>query len=302
MTGSKRGRLRRWWVSWSPGQRSLIITALIGAVALVASATVTGLFGLVAASISKSSTPNTSAQPSAGAKDRPVTVEDVNVDPLVYAAYVYTKAITLNPVQLAQLSAKVVAEGGNIPPPRSGYTFGRSELITLTVAGNYVTPVTIENIQVVKNCQQPLARNATLFYAFYGGGQVGTLPMAFNLDAPNPVAQATDQSGSGPFFNKHVITLNLHEPNTIVISVYASKLFCNFYLKLLIATFQGSRTELVSYHGRPFSLTAVLFHANATNCVDFSRYAIGYAIVGGNFRQYGHWARVTHPANFRYLC
>jgi len=252
--------------AWWKGRGAKIFGAVVGpaTVALV------GAWFLWIAGPPQSSPASSSSSPDAAAPSGPpVIVEDVSAGEWDYGSWVYPKALMLKTAQLAALKA--------MP---TGSVRVNQAWITLTIAGNSAAPATINNISIVKHCQAPLARGATLFYVPPGAGSLSTSPVYFNLDNQILLGQyLSKETGHlySNFFAKQVVTLKYHEPWTFAIFVTTNDHYCQFSFQLSVATIKGPVSETVSDHGRLFSLTADSETMSGTNHVPFSSYAVIYA-------------------------
>jgi len=213
-----------------------------------------------------------SGSPSAaGSSGQPVIVENVSEGVYDYESWVYPKALLLSSAQIVALKAL---------PPEAALV--NQSWITLTLAGNSAAPVTIDDISIVKHCQAPLSRGATLFYVPPGAGTFGTSPVYFDLDTQILIGQylsrETDRLYSN-FFAKQVVTLKFHEPWTFAIYVTTSHHYCQFSFRLKVATIRGPVSETITDNGRPFSLTADGETMNGPANVPFSAYAVVYAPI-----------------------
>jgi len=225
----------------------------------------------------------------------PLIIEDVRAGPWEYASFVSPRKLVLSKSQLAALDSSHSNAGFGAVP--SGDAITNQEWITLTVAGDSSAPVTIDNIGIVKHCQAPLTRGATLFYAPQGAGSMNTSPVYFNLDQPIVLGQylsARTGKTSSNFFAKYVVTLKYHEPWTFAIFAVTDRHYCQFSFRMSVATTQGTVTETVNNHGKPFLLTS---DGETMDKVPFSSYAVVYALSAANSQDVFHYFRVN-PATY----
>lgn len=119
----------------------------------------------------------------------------------------------------------------------------------VTVVGNQNSSVTINQVQVVKSCQAPLA--GTLFYS-PSQGQEPTLAIDFNLD---------NAAGSANVFQGSVVKLAPGETFTFSFSAATAKYYCQFHFVMTVTTSSGIIYETIDDNGQPFRLTAGLGHS-----------------------------------------
>jgi len=192
------------------------------------------------------------------------------------------------------------ANSPNSPP--SGMTIANQELISLTVAGNSADPVTINNMIIYKTCRKP-PPGGTIFYSpTTGAGPFMTAPIYFNLDEAASIGQYYPNAGSsipagGNFFDKEVITLRYHEPQTFSIWLTSSR-YCTFTFDLNVATVNGHAVQHVTDNGHPFTITSDGEKGFADSAhLSFASYAIVYAGGSADQQHNGRFIRVN-PATY----
>jgi hypothetical protein len=237
-------------------------------ITVILTAAFTGLYGLLQGSGNRlpAAASHDAAAPTSGP---PVIIEDVSEREWDYGSWVYPRPLILTPAQLAAFK-----------PLSAGSVLVNQAWITLTIAGNYAAPVTINNISITKHCQAPLTEGATLFYVPPGAGSFETSPVYFDLDSNILLGQyLSKQTGqlSSNFFAKQVVSLRFQEPWTFAIFVNTANHYCHFTFQLSVATTKGPVTETISNHGTPFLLTSDGETMNGPNHVPFSSYAAVYA-------------------------
>lgn len=220
----------------------------------------------------------------------PVLIEDLQVEFYQDYSFVSPVELILNRSKLAKLAAS-----WSTWPQSPGMVMANQQWIILTLAGNESAPVTINNMTILKICQAPL-KGGTLFYdPTHGSGPYPTAPIYFNLDEPVSTGQfiinnttGTPLPPGGNFFQRQVVTLKYHEPQTFAIYLTSSHHFCQFTFQLSIATAEGPATETITDNGRPFALTADgetkealldgrWIQYNPVSKIPFSNYAAVYA-------------------------
>jgi len=146
--------------------------------------------------------------------------------------------------------------------------------ITVTIASNSAAAVTVKELDVVKNCHNPL--HGTLFSNTLGAGPQFQPQIDFNLDQLLSVGQYGPPSfgkhptAGGNFFAKEDLTLSPHErPQTLTIYVTTSR-YCTFSFQMHVVTAKGVYTEKINDGGRPFQLTGVPNQADFTAIYDTS--------------------------------
>ena len=202
----------------------------------------------------------------------PVLIESVTPMSTEDGATVATaKKIELTASQLAQLNT-LNQSGFDSPTALSflasihAVPVGQA-FTNVTVMGNDSKTVTINSMQVVKQCQAPL--NGTLFENG-GSGVNGTIAVGFNLDSEIDYAQNWDYGFKGNYFQEHVVTLAPGEAQTFNIQVLAGSHYCQFVFKMTIATPAGTVTEIINDDGKPFELTG-----GRSNAAQYSAEYIG---------------------------
>jgi hypothetical protein len=217
---------------------------------------------------------------------------------------VFTKA------QLANFNKTREVHAPEWPVP-AGDIIENEELITLTVAGNAPAPVTIDDMEIVRQCQAPIS-GGTLFYSpVAGGGAYQTTSIYFNLDQPLPVGQYVpgELGGTlgGNYFARQVTVLRLDEPQTFSIFVTTTRQYCRFTFRLSVATINGVVDQTITNNGQPFAITAdgeqrssadpVLVNVANPQDIKFSSYSVVYA--GGLADEQRNWNFIrVNPATY----
>jgi len=230
-------------------------------------------------------------------QDPPVIAEAVSrVQTLDEVSFVTPRPSVLSTAQLSALNSSATAgnseyeawllDHGAVPTGLG--------LISVTIVGNSVTPVTITQMQVVKQCAQPLT--GTLFYDPSNvGGPTSVPTVYFDLDTAVTVGTYAPPTGSGKaaggsFFAKEVVKLGLHEQQTLAIQVRTARQYCTFTFQLTIATSSGQATETIDDNGRPFALTAA--NNGPFSGPPYSAYHVIYAGGKANAQHGGTFIRV----------
>src|SRR5689334_211097 len=136
--------------------------------------------------------------------------------------------------------------------------------IPFTIVSNYPAPVTIRELDIVKNCQEPLA-GGTFLDNTSGAGPFPVPAIEFDLDQSVSIGQYGPPPGpnypspGGNFFAKKAISLLPHErPRTLNIFVATSHRYCKFTFRMHVITDKGEVIQNISDNGQPFQLTATL--------------------------------------------
>jgi len=160
-------------------------------------------------------------------------------------------------------------------------------------------------MEVVKHCQAPIARDASLFYSpTQGTGPFVTDQIGYDLDSQVAVGQfipaiGTHLGSGGNYFTKRVVVLRAGEPQTFGIFVTTKQHYCRFTFRMHIATPSGnSVTEDISDHGRPFQLTFDGESGADPAHVPFSSYRAVYAGGAANEPRGGAFVLVN-PATYK---
>ena len=209
-----------------------------------------------------------------------------------------------------QLAAFNKAKDDYVSPP-AGYIIENEDLISITVAGNLPAPVTIDDIEVISQCQNPLV-GGTLFYSPVNGEGAYEAPtIYFNLDQPLAVGQyvpgAAGGTLGGNYFAKEVATLSMDEPQTFKIYVTTMRQYCTFTFRVSVATINGVIHQTISDNGQPFAITTdgeqlsspdprVVYAANPDK-IRFSSYSVVYAGGAAN-RQHNYDFILVNPDTY----
>lgn len=254
------------------------------------------LFSTVTGSVTSSATaqPGSSNPSSRSSPAGPLVVESVAIGFFEDYSFVSPEKSPLSRTQLEALNTQRNSSSWAPAPP---IAIANQELITLTVAGNSSSPVTINNMAIVKTCG-PALTSGTLFYSpTEGAGPFGVEHIVFDLDKPVSIGQYGTYPGDpvpdgGNFFAKKVITLNYHEPQTLGVYVTTNQHNCTFTFNLNVATVNGQVTQTVTDNGRAFALTADGEDGPGVGA-PFSSYALVYAGGAADQQNNGQFIQVN---------
>jgi hypothetical protein len=320
-----------WWkrpLTWVGGILTITITAVATAfgtgLGQELSNTVTGTSGSgtpLTTSSASASASSTHASPStiptgsntgrASQPPLPLIIEDVSVGFWKDESFMSPRKVVFTGPDLAKFNKSREANAPQWPVP-AGDIIENEELITITVAGNSPTPITINDMEIVRQCQTPL-QGGTLFYSpVAGGGAYPTASIYFNLDQPLSVGQYVPGPTGGPlggnYFARQVVTLRRYEPQTFAVFVTTTRQYCSFTFRISVATVNGVKYETVANNGQPFAITAdgeqlssadpVLVNVANPDRVSFSSYSVVYA--GGLADEQHNWSfirvnPITYP-------
>lgn len=195
----------------------------------------------------------------------PVRIEAVS--PLqfgTHASYVLPQKLILTTAELASMNIETgISTAGYVTWfQRRGAVQAGEGIISITIASNSSSAVTIKQLSVIKRCQGPL--QGTLFDDFLGAGPQTTPEIAFNLDQQVSIGQFAPAAGpdqpkaGGNFFEKEIITVSPQEPpQTLILHAYTNHRFCQFTFQMQVATPHGIATESITNNGMPFQLTSL---------------------------------------------
>lgn len=242
-----------------PRGRAFRLSLLMLAAAVVASGVVVGIKFF------------TSGSPS-GSPSQPVSVSmasgPVHVDSVAYERDGSGKSVGWSYVlpQRTQLSATDLASLNNLGGSGQAYQSWMESKgaivpddasIQLALRNKTNQLITIENIEVVKQCRQPLS--GTLFYAPQQGAQ-GDIYLTFDLDNRFPVAK-DGETGASYFGGSaaHTVQLSPGEVSTLLIDATTEQQYCTFHFNLIVDPGDGGSpvSETVDDNGKPFAVTAV---------------------------------------------
>lgn len=196
--------------------------------------------------------------------DEPVAITGITrLDTGTNLSLVSAQPLRLNTAQLAEVndnpapdastpaSVRMFLAGLDLVPTGGGS-------LNVTVTGNDASPVTINSMTVVKQCQAALT--GTLFFK-PSSGIDSTIGIGFDLGSPLDYAQDALEYHplSGNYFAEHVLTLEHGETHTFTIRVLAATAHdCRFTFRMTEATTdRGQVTETIDNGGRPFELSDV---------------------------------------------
>ena len=203
---------------------------------------------------------------SASASRSPVKIDSVSYSPSgAYGfSFAFRREVALSSRELNSIIGAGNGEGNYESWARShgGVDLSVSE-IKLVVEGNSTNLVRIINMQVVKQCQSPLA--GTLFYS-PPAAQDTSIKLGFNLDELVSVARTyRDTVFGSSYFDNKTVSLRRGEQEVFQIRAVTARYYCQFKLKL--TTVVGGKTvyQIVDDHGRPFRVSASLVAGPGAN-------------------------------------
>ena len=165
--------------------------------------------------------------------------------------------MALFPRELNSITGAANGEGNYESWARShgGVDLSVSE-IKLVVEGNSAKLARIINMQVVKQCQSPLA--GTLFYS-PGAAQDTSVKLGFNLDEFVSVARTYhDLVFGSSYFDNKTVSLRHGEQEVFQIRAVTKRYYCQYKLRLVVVVGGKTVYQVVDDHGRPFRVTASL--------------------------------------------
>lgn len=262
----------------------------IGSIFAAMAAGAAGTFGTGLASFLFS--PASSPHPIQGP---PVRIEAVGPMQIFHDyTYVLPYRLVLTSGQLGEMNSRIAVSSDayqNWFVSRGGVQAGMG-YIPLTIVSNYSSPVTIRELDIVKQCQEPLT-GGTLFQNSAGAGPFPIPAIDFDLDQGVSIGQYGPPPGpgypspGGNFFAKEAITLSPREtPQTLNIFVSATRKYCTFSFQMHVITDKGETVESITDKGRPFRLTAT---------GKASRYRAVY--MDNAFQPPGRFTRVKSASN-----
>jgi hypothetical protein len=304
----RHGRTKKvWWkrpLTWAGGIVTITITAIATAfgtgLGQELSNTVTGTSGPVSSpterEVSASAAhpvPTVSPKrPMNSGKSQsppPLIIEDVSAGFANDLSFMSPQKVAFTKKQLANFNK--TSDGFLNTELPAGDVIENLEFITITVAGNSREPVTIDDMEVVRQCQKPLV-DGTLFYSPYdGGGSYEAPTIYFNLDRPLAVGQyipgVTGGTLGGNYFATQVTTLRMGEPQTFKIYVTTMRQYCTFTFRVSVATANGLVYQTITNNGKPFAITTDsellsspdprLVMPGNPDYIKFSSYSVVYA-------------------------
>ena len=206
-------------------------------------------------------------------------------------SYAFPNARILTKSQLAALDALP------FPSPASDSWFLHAGAvdtspidIQLIVQGNSDNEVRITNIKPVASCQ--VASHGTLFYSPTAGAD-GSTVLLLNLDNLQPelyYQAAGHPAGKEAYFASNTVSLSRGEQFTFQIIAETHVNYCHFSLDMTILDGTHAETEVVNYHGTPFSVIATAHTLSEYPVL----YVGGIAAISKN-----PWTRVD-PKRYRY--
>ena len=239
---------------------------------------------------------------SASASRSPVKIDSVSYSPSgAYGfSFAFRKQVALSSGELNSITGAGNGEGNYESWARShgGVDLSVSE-IKLVVEGNSSNLVRIINMQVVKQCQSPLA--GTLFYS-PPAAQDSSIKLGFNLDELVSVARTyRDTVFGSSYFDNKTVSLRRGEQEVFQIRAVTERYYCQFKLKLTIVVGGKTVYQIVDDHGRPFRVTASLVASPGVNH-PYAAYKAAY--LGGVARPIndgGNGGGLVHIKPARYV-
>lgn len=207
--------------------------------------------------------PNSTPQP-ASSSSPPARIESVSdiTNSAEDRSFVLPNKLDMNESALSNFGSAIYPNSKKFAPwyASHGGVAVDSGFINITLRGNAKSTVSITGMKVIKECKQPLSG------AFFGGvtqGEDDSIGMAFNLDLPEPTPQAmarVEVDGSRilnePYFKSKVITLEPDEQQSLTIVAFTEQSSCAFTFQMTVATPEGSFTQDLDHHGKPWTVTA----------------------------------------------
>ncbi len=195
------------------------------------------------------------------------------------------KPVRLSASELVQLNA---SPGGSGPLPSSvDPVVFQAGLTEVTMVGNASGTVTINIITVVRQCSAPLSGT---YFDNPGQGLDNTIRIGFDLDSIDPVAKYLSSNfGSTPdFFPAHVVTLAPGEAQTFAFYVTSEEHYCQFTFRVSVVTPNGTVTEAITDHGRPFRITGPAQSAHGLGAYG-AIYLGGASAMAEGYNKTGNW-------------
>jgi hypothetical protein len=189
----------------------------------------------------------------------PVKIDSVSYSPSgAYGfSFAFQKEMALSSRELNSITGAADGEGNYESWTRShgGVDLSVSE-IKLVVEGNSANLVRIINMQVIKQCQPPLA--GTLFLS-PPAAQDTSIKLGFNLDELVSVAKTfRDGIFGSSYFDNKTVSLRRGEQEVFQIRAVTKRYYCQFKFKLTLVVGGKTVYQVVDNHGQPFSVTASL--------------------------------------------
>ncbi|MCC9710212.1 hypothetical protein E4N62_36095 [Streptomyces sp. MNU76] len=248
-----------------------VFLSILSAMALTVAATVGG-YKWISSDGDKPPKVDPVAQP-ADASSLPVAVVGISdIVPAPVGSFALAEKLDMSDEELAQFNTNVYSQTAgysswfkeNEAVPVDSQDF--SPIATITLSGNLQEEVRITNMKVIKECGPPLGGT---YFSPFSQGSPDNLSIGFNLDEGDPIPQDTSSEPRGTgesFFNSHPITLEPGEKETLSLGFFSQQYFCEFTLRLFVATSGGSIYQDIDASGKnrdlentstPFSLTAL---------------------------------------------
>jgi hypothetical protein len=166
--------------------------------------------------------------------------------------------------------------------------------IKLVLEGNRDQPIRILDMVPLKTCRDPYT--GTLVYSPSAGAD-STVRVGLDLDQPVTVARSLHEGQwGGPYFQEKTVSLTRGEQQAFEITAQTIRYACEFTLQFTVLDGSQTITQVVSDHGKPFRVSAIVSDS-AAGALAFSRYAALYVGGVGNPDGTGKFVRAD-PATF----
>ena len=190
----------------------------------------------------------------------PIQIDSVTYDEAGRGdgSYIFPQKLVLTAAQLRSLNHIPVSEPrydawfksrGGVEPVMS--------VIKIVVQGNRLGPAQIIDMRPIAQCRRPL--NGSLFLNSPQGGSLPVVGISFDLDAARPLPM--NYLIPGNYFDNHTVSLKAGETWTFRIVGEISKHYCSYVIAMTVVYGKQTTTEIVSDHGKPFRVTALVSHA-----------------------------------------
>jgi hypothetical protein len=163
-----------------------------------------------------------------------------------------------------------------------------SSVTQLVVQNTRNYPIRILDMQVVKNCQQPLT--GTLFYNPPQGADL-SIEVGFDLDSTDPEAKLTRGPGitaSLPdYFSRYTVSISPGAQEVFDIRSVTTKYSCTFRYEVTVLDGQHEVQQLIGDGNQPFRISAVV---GTSATIPFAKYRLVYIgddpQVPGSYNKY----------------
>jgi hypothetical protein len=294
-------RQRQQWIRPAKRWRSVVIVGVVLTLAAVIVISYAVYRGASSGNSTDARSPTGFPQPiAASAPNAPVSIENVShihSNTGGTPSFALRDPLKMNTDALSEFNQTIYP---NSAPFASWYVshagaavdFG---IFDITLRGRQAGEVGISDIQITKQCRQPLSGT---FFQGQSAGSGDTIKLGFDLDSPEGRAQEMSLSGDYgleadgyDYFDDQKIILAHNEAVVFTVGAYTHQHACTFTLQVIVATPRGSYSEMVDDHGKPFEVTAMA--APRSKDLPLSGYASSYAIGRD-----GEWGYVD-PSTYR---